>query len=350
MISARTTESFGIETSLKHIVVFWCCMVLGLVCFIFGGGLGVAICLLVCLGLAYNRALIRKKIREGLGIRGDFVDDFVKHACCPCCAVCQEAREANERGNAVLDYCSGERLGDDFPSESSLESEELNISISKTSKIILMICGMVAMVSVVLLFVVGKATNVVVLLLTFAQPILILYFVYWRRCGGWVSLDMVIKLFAVGFWFTTFQSIILEEIIQFGILLLLGPFLATAAAAQSDDNTSEVMASRPIPWTLLSGSLLTGNNWSHHRWLLEKNGLDSVEEDSEDLTRKSMQQHIGIVIFSLFLMVMLSSLYLIHIESAPPFAIIIGFCGGCVRRRNNQALYREMLQISSSSF
>ena len=68
-----------------------------------------------------------------------------------------------------------------------------------------------------------KSQNIAVLFLVFLQPILILYFVYWRARRQYASLDFVVKCYAVGYWFTTFQSVILEFILQSILILVLGP-------------------------------------------------------------------------------------------------------------------------------
>lgn len=59
------------------------------------------------------------------------------------------------------------------------------------------------------------------LLIAFLQPFTILYFVYWRARRQHTSLDLVIKCFFVGFWFTTFQSGVLESFLQVTIFLVL---------------------------------------------------------------------------------------------------------------------------------
>lgn len=303
-MSARTADSFDIESSLSSMLMFWSCAVFGFICYaIFGGGVGFAVILLLCFGLAHKRARNRRKIREVLDIRGDFSDDCIKHICCPCCAICQEAREAKGRQleNVMVDYCTGERLSiNDYQSE-PLEAAHYNLYISITSRIIVVLYGIAALLSCYLFIMVGDALNIIVLLLIFVQPFTILYFVFWRRCRHHASVDIVLKLFAVGFWFTTFQSIILEEIIQFCIALLIGPFLTTTVD-QSRDDTAKNFQSGSMFWTIFSGAF-AGSASSHHRWLLEE--LDEGSGDGSDASRKSAQQHIGTVIFTLFLMVSL---------------------------------------------
>ena len=61
--------------------------------------------------------------------------------------------------------------------------------------------------------------------MVFIQPFLILYFIYWRKRRDSAALDYVIKLFAVGFWFSTFQAALIESVFQFIILVVVSPFI-----------------------------------------------------------------------------------------------------------------------------
>ena len=184
--------------------------------------------------LAYFRATIRQQIRDKVGIQGDLCDDFVVSCCCPCCATCQEASEGKFMNVKRIEFCCGEDL-------STIESSKRQVLnnlyspvgsccehvsvISKTSKLILILCGLVAFVAIIACFALGKPMNVVVLLMIFIQPFLIIYFVYWRPRRQHATLDSVIKMFAVGFWLTVFQAIFLEVVLQYTISLLMYPFM-----------------------------------------------------------------------------------------------------------------------------
>jgi RsiW-degrading membrane proteinase PrsW (M82 family) len=91
----------------------------------------------------------------------------------------------------------------------------------------------VALIAIVILSATKRARNVAVLLLVFVQPLLILYFIYWRYNRNYASLDYVIKLFAVGFWFTTFQSVVIEGILQVFIMIFIFFLNATVIASGS---------------------------------------------------------------------------------------------------------------------
>jgi Cys-rich protein (TIGR01571 family) len=238
---------------LTEIFVFWCFFLAIIFLFFFPTIPGFILILCGVFYLTYRRASYRTLIRQKLSIAGTFADDLAKHLCCPCCSICQEAREANETSLLILDYCSGEQIvmqeiAHDIATgriNSSLQSPSPSLeeggtfwnhltNISLTSKIILLLCSLVISISFIVLFLLEKEQNLVILLLTFLQPILLLYFVYWRGRRQYATLDMVIKLFAIGFWLTTFQSIVFEEILQTILMLLLGPFIATSLSAQDD--------------------------------------------------------------------------------------------------------------------
>lgn len=69
---------------------------------------------------------------------------------------------------------------------------------------------------------IASPLSLIVLLLVFAQPALVLYFVYWPRRLH-VSADMIVKLFTVGFFMATSQAMVLEYALEgvLGIAALL---------------------------------------------------------------------------------------------------------------------------------
>jgi Cys-rich protein (TIGR01571 family) len=270
-------------------VLFWLTVFIFIVATVAGGLLGF---LLIGLGaaifFALRRTSVRSDIRDKFGIHGSFFDDLFSHFCCSCCAVCQEGREVKFKKLPMRDYCSGERLRHDGDSaspamigfgdvtasgahagpygtsSSSNSSGSGNVDleligrgavnssspsdvsggadndltflmalshISKLSRIILSLCGIVVLLAVIILSSTKRARNVAVLLLVFVQPFLILYFLYWRYNRNYASLDYVIKLFAVGFWFTTFQSVVFEGILQVAIMIFI--FFLNAAIVAS---------------------------------------------------------------------------------------------------------------------
>jgi Cys-rich protein (TIGR01571 family) len=255
ILNARTIATFELNKSLTEIFIFWCFFLGIIFLFYFPSTIGFILILCGIFYLTYRRASYRTMIREKLSITGTFSDDLVKHLCCPCCSICQEAREANETSLLILDYCSGEQIvmqeiAHDIATgriNSTLQSPPTStddeggtfwnhlINISLTSKIILSICSLIICLSFFILFLLEKEQNLIILLLTFSQPILILYFVYWKSRRQYATLDMVIKLFAIGFWLTTFQSIIFEEILQTILIIVLGPFIATSLTTLDDD-------------------------------------------------------------------------------------------------------------------
>jgi len=163
--------------------------------------------------------------------------------------LCQEAREAKAAGLLAIDFCTGAPLVAYPPDEnllvninsptassssssnsSSSSSSGVNangnaFAISLTSKIILTFSAFLLLSSIVVLLAIEKGANVIVLLLVFLQPLVILFFVYWRKHRHLVALDLVIKIFATGFFIVTIQSVVIESLLQGILFVLLTPFL-----------------------------------------------------------------------------------------------------------------------------
>lgn len=260
MVQARTVESLNIGTTKSVIMSFWAVILSFLFFYLFvSKPIGILIGIVGGIYLYYTRADSRTKIRQKLSIRGSTCDDYLYHFFCPFCSVCQESRESKVRNFKRLDYCSGEELdhirllhenvlnnqllsahtGSPTGSpngSSSAHSDYGDIhmhmkALSKTSHLILKLCGVVAILCIVILLLTKHVASLFVLLLVFVQPVAILYFVYWKNRRQYAILDMVIKCFAVGFWFTTFQSMILELVLQFMLGLVFLPIVGTSVTS-----------------------------------------------------------------------------------------------------------------------
>lgn len=247
LVSARNKATFNLGSSIvevRNIILFL------LVIFILFNKVSIILALLLAVvgsvWYAYSRSSTRTTIRRQLHIRGSECDDFVFHLFLPCCSIAQEAREADIKIDKKLDLISGDDLSSIvFPqhpsnhldnrqasdsnssSESSLSSSLLSRlnTVSSTSRWIITLSMLVAIRFLVSIVLFGDPLNIAVLVLVFAQPVLILYLFYWRYHRSHASLDYVIKLFAVGFFMSTFQSLvfetILEAILGFVFLILL---------------------------------------------------------------------------------------------------------------------------------
>lgn len=188
------------------------------------------------------------------------MSDCMVHFFCPCCAVAQEAREAKAKNVKELDFVYGEELssiafpqverGGYVPSSLVNASTEEGtgvgllehfISVSKLSHTILRLWLTVVVTTFIALLVVGRGLNIVVLLLVFVQPFLILYFVYWRdpEKSKHVSLDYVIKLFAVGFFMSTSQSIVFESVLEGILQLVVGVVLMILNPDMNDSSNDD---------------------------------------------------------------------------------------------------------------
>jgi Cys-rich protein (TIGR01571 family) len=245
---------FGLGTSTREIMYFWVLVVLLIVFFITMGvfwGVIFAGSILSAI-ISFRRAHVRIQIRQQNGIYGTQVGDFCSHYCCVCCAVCQEAREAKFVNLPMRDYCSGEIVvpNDNFsvagiPDEGNdsglLESDRPTIlqsvqNLSKTSFLIIYLSAAMMGISLIILLASDRAQNILVLSLVFIQPCVVLYFFYWKHFSSYASLDFVIKMFAVGFWFTTFQSVVIESIIQIVLVVAFQPLIGSATDDGSGDS------------------------------------------------------------------------------------------------------------------
>lgn len=282
LLQVRTAQQFEAGTSRKQMVVYWTLWLASFVSLL-ANSFFFAFIFMVggAFYLLWNRISVRGKIRRTMGIPGSDCDDCCSQCFCSCCANCQEAREAKLYPAAAakyIDFCSGEDLTDAEEkqqraighvvggNDGSVHSPggglggpedagfaDPNIPeggnvwshmklVSKTSKIILLLWLLAAGVSFYIVSAVQKQPeNIGILLLVFVQPFMILYVVYWRTRRQYVSLDYVIKCFAVGFWLTPFQAIVFESLSQTLIALAFIPLLgslgsvAAILAVGSDD-------------------------------------------------------------------------------------------------------------------
>ncbi len=145
-----------------------------------------------------------------------------------------------------LDFCYGQDLEkiDEIPVEGVVLDEHLlpqEASLlqhlkytSKTSRLLL--CGGLSLL-VLLPFVTRQTgSSMLVLGLVFVQPVLILYFFYWRTNRKHALLDYVIKLFVCGFAVATTQSMFFESFLQ----LVFGVVLAVVLAIFDPNALSEL--------------------------------------------------------------------------------------------------------------
>jgi RsiW-degrading membrane proteinase PrsW (M82 family) len=234
----------------------------------------------------HQHAQHRMELRDKRDISGGICTDWLTHCCCPCCAVCQEAHEVNAKVHhrsktnliflhpdtaydppsdlthiqhsstllqnsssttnkipaaRALDFCSGESL------ESVAQKTDADdLALSAASRVILKMSAVVAALVLLAVYTSPHPYNVGILALIFLQPAIILYFVYWRKRRSSATLDGVVKMFAVGFWATSVQSMVLESVLQgVGLLLLspLGPVVQIQGAVEGggDDGQEQLV-------------------------------------------------------------------------------------------------------------
>lgn len=159
-----------------------------------------------------------------LGIPGHYSIDCLLHCCCSCCSVCQEAREAKAAGLKMRDLISGEAIDESVSNEP--KSMALNMELSKTSKLLLYGSSCLLFIVLVALVVTGDASDAICFLLVFVQPAAIAFLLIKKsasaaseRDGSESSpsvppLDLLVKLFFVGFTLTTLQASMIEGFIM----------------------------------------------------------------------------------------------------------------------------------------
>lgn len=185
----------------------------------------IAVCLVV--GLFYRRCALRGSIRDKLGYSGSVQEDCLIHWCCSRCAICQEAREAKAYGLQPMDFCTNQPLAEieeaheravgrviDSASDILLPANGSVIShltaVSQLGRRLLIF----ALLLLALFIILSTPQKSGLLLVIFLQPLLILYIFYWRTRRQYASLDMVWKFFFVGFFLSTIQSALIEELLQ----------------------------------------------------------------------------------------------------------------------------------------
>lgn len=232
LLSARNSERFEVGSSFAQSCTFVGFIVIVLLSLIV---LPQASLLLLIGGLVYYciyRGQIRTKIREKYGIQGSLCEDVAIHSVCACCAVCQEAQEANVRNTRHIDFCCGQELDTihDVPVEGVICDEVLLAEdgnflhhvkyLSKTSQLVLIV-----FVTVVFLVIPAmlhqSMLTVMVLFLTFLQPVAILWYFYWRKNRKHALLDYVIKMFLYGFCISTSLSMLFEQMLSVVCLVAL---------------------------------------------------------------------------------------------------------------------------------
>lgn len=257
IISARTAEAFevGSSKSLMYIAV----AVFGLAYLLARfHHPGIALFILTIYGFytLYQRANFRNQIRQKLRIlttTQTLINDYWIHCCCFDCAICQEARESNIVTGKNLDYCSGQNLEELIPpntliqtsngiaetpddiedqlfttdpsqSTSSTSWESFTTyqlwlmfyhqQLSKSSQFLLQCIGLFSLYMIIHISIINPF-NFVLLLCIFLQPTIILYtLLYYRKWRKYAQMDYILKLFLVGFFMATTQSIVFESILQ----------------------------------------------------------------------------------------------------------------------------------------
>jgi len=174
--------------------------------------------------------------------------------CCGCwcqlfgiCAIAQEDREMQmllPKKEFQIDYITFEPYCDYFRRILSLRHSQKSSfiehvsALSKLSLKLLRIFSVGFLAISVILIATYQPMQIVVVLATFSQAFLVLYFIYWRWNRFDLSFDAVIKYFASGFILCTGLALayeLLEQIIFIFVFLAIF-VLASIATTMNDDN------------------------------------------------------------------------------------------------------------------
>eukprot|EP01033_Poteriospumella_lacustris_P008279 gene8279-5970_t len=216
VLFGRNVETFGVGSSLQMVNVVSAWLLLSFAGLLLFNRLFFWSMLLGGVAFTVYRARQRSAMRRKVNLVGDDLGDCCVHCFLKQCATCQEAREAKVLRLAELDYVSGQDLrelaarDDETPPATAAQ---LYASLSQTSQLIAKVAA-VFVVFLTLLLAVRRPSYLAILALVFLQPAAILYVVYWRQRRQFVQADYVVKLFVVGFFMATTQSIVFEEALQ----------------------------------------------------------------------------------------------------------------------------------------
>lgn len=216
ILFGRNVQTFGVGSSSYNVYVISAWIFICVLALLFAHPLFFWVTFLGSIAYTVQRARMRTAIRQKLGVYGNFFIDCVYHCFLKQCSVCQEAREAKTLKLKEVDYISGQDMSelamrdDDVPPNNF---QELYRSLSLTSRLIVKLSALFVLFITIVLAI-RRPSYLLILFLVFLQPAAILYFVYWRQRRQFVQMDYVVKLFMVGFFMSTTQSIVFEEILQ----------------------------------------------------------------------------------------------------------------------------------------
>jgi len=243
LVFSRTSHSFGLAKSTSTCWTFALLLFLVIFALLLSRGATVLLAFILIGGIVWMRINFRGRIRQQLGIQGNTCGDCWVHTFCSCCAIAQEARQSKFQRHPYIDFCTGERIAlsseIDNPNEPGARltfAEEFH-NLSQFSKFVLFLSALVFFVACLF----SSFESILVLLLVFAQPFMYMYLVWWRSHREDAVLDIIIKLFAIGFWWTTPVTMILESILQVVLILIfaLGLSLDQIMAAEGNGDPED---------------------------------------------------------------------------------------------------------------
>ena len=238
LVADRTDVMFQQKLRICHLITL-ISLITGTILFtlLFGYIIGTIVFCVGYLGLSLIRAYLRGKIRRLQGIPGSDINDFLLHLLFPCLAICQESRQSIASKLSVSDFITGEDILQRHAIYELVENAEASLNnsswklfrthlaaVSWLSKIILIVLCLLVFIAMVSIQLVEFILCFVLVL----QPIILLYFLYWRRRRRSASLDYVIKAFATGMFATTVQALVVEYTLQWILAAIMTPYLGPA--------------------------------------------------------------------------------------------------------------------------
>ena len=338
LLTARTSQQYDLRSSSSYTLARGCCAFCCYAVIFACNPCLISLAEWFCYPIFQGNQ--RGKIREISGIEGNCLSDYCTFVCCCCssCAQCQEAREAKAAGLKRIEYCTGEDIsnipvasidslhptidgsngnGESLPITDEGQESNKMLYISKASKYLLVAGVLLFLLCITVLAMQKKGDSIFVLLLVFLQPILILYYFYWKPLRTTVALDYIIKLFAVGFFVTTFQAIVFEEIIQILCLVIGAAFIPDALkdddVVDAPDSEGSAGVNGQYATSFLSSLLKTQltATWDYVAPVLIPGG-DKHQESSSDIdtnpnntdidVRNIINNNWGVVILASFVM------------------------------------------------
>ncbi|GAB5369408.1 hypothetical protein AAMO2058_001401900 [Amorphochlora amoebiformis] len=240
LIHARTVDSAGIMDSWKDIVIH-IGIYISWIPSIFLGFPIIGV-ILSRVGLKLYRAGLRSRLRETSNIFGSFCLDFIMHCFCSYCAISQEAREVKIAGKPYRDLATGQDLvSNPLPGIPNARNASICAhfkAISKCSYILIFLGILYYMIEITIIACFADPAEIAFYPMVMIIPLIILYFIYWRRNREEIPLDTIIKLFMVGATVSALAAGLINTVLIVLFMLLFGTTNIQVQNSEDDNDIS----------------------------------------------------------------------------------------------------------------